>query len=67
MEMAEFTEMLHAIDEEREFEVGFQLQHNGDGGPTLQELCNSHGTKELAEFFDRVLAAEPPRYTEESR
>jgi hypothetical protein len=65
--MEEFVEMLHAIAEDRPFEVGFQLQHNSDDGPTLQSLCGDSGERPLAEFFDRVLAADPPRYVEEPR
>jgi hypothetical protein len=62
MTFQEFIDMLRAIEADKPFTVGFQLQHSSEGGVTLQKLHGWHGAGRLADFMEKVAAAEPPDY-----
>jgi hypothetical protein len=67
MDIQQFIEMMRAVEEERPFEVGFQLRHSEEGGLTIQQLGSRCGYGALADFLAKVAGAEPPRYLEEAR
>ena len=62
MTLQEFIEMLRAIEDGRPFSVGFHLQADREGGVTLQKIVDRLGAGATADFLEKALAAEAPRY-----
>ena len=58
MTLPEFIDMLRAIENGKNVEVGF-------GKLTLQEILDGTGLTLLREFLERVEQAEPPTYPQD--
>jgi hypothetical protein len=66
MELSDLIDMFRAIEDERLFELGFQLQHSSEGDLTIQEIGNRCGYGAFADFLEKVSQAKPPHYLDVS-
>ena len=62
MTFPEMIEMFEAMETDRPFSVGFQLQHSSEGHATIQDVGQHIGAGRMAHLLQRIAQAESPEY-----